>query len=94
MALTMAAPACEDCKWCQLRPTPYCFHPQSYLSVFNPYQANNTMVVQTDRAMRSTGACRPAGILFEMGSSNVPLSVSNRPTPAQLRLLRVNLGSA
>src|SRR3974390_775158 len=66
-------PACKDCKWCQLRPTPYCFHPQSLIQLFNPYLATFTTIAQTGGAMRSIGACGPSAKLYQQGESNAPL---------------------
>jgi hypothetical protein len=60
----MAIIACKDCKFCQLRPTPTCFHSQSFVNITNYYTGTVTVLPQSDQAMRTIGTCGPNAVLF------------------------------
>jgi hypothetical protein len=57
--------ACKDCKYCELRPSPMCFHPQSRVEIPNYFLGTASNTVQSAQSMRAVGACGPDATLFE-----------------------------
>ena len=61
--------ACRDCEWCELRPTPLCFHPKSFVQTHNFYQGTVQSIPQSDQSMRTIGACGLNATLFKLKSA-------------------------
>ena len=57
--------ACKHCKWCEIRPTPICFHPKSFVEQHNFYQGTVQLKPQSDQSMRTIGQCGFTATLFE-----------------------------